>query len=49
MTLVVRARWAVRGKDAGSVRIVDTGATEDAVLAPFSAAGRLSGYTAKAS
>jgi hypothetical protein len=43
MPLVAGVRWAVRGKDADSRSYLEgTGATEDAVLAPFSAALRLS-------
>ena len=36
-SLLTGVRWAVRAKDARSVRIGDMGATEDAALAPFSA------------
>jgi len=49
MGLVDGVRWVVRGKDAGSGHSSAMGATEDAVLAPASAARRLSAYFAKLS
>jgi hypothetical protein len=49
MGLVAGVRWVVRGKDTGSAHSSAMGATEDAVLAPASAARRLSAYFAKPS
>jgi hypothetical protein len=49
MGLVDGVRWVVRGKDAGSAHSSAMGATEDAVLAPASAAWRLSAYFDKPS
>jgi hypothetical protein len=40
MTFVDRVRWLVRDKDARSCHSSAMGATEDAVHAPASAAGR---------
>jgi hypothetical protein len=49
MGLVDGVRWVVRGKNAGSAHSSAMGATEDAVLAPASAARRLSACFAKPS